>query len=91
MIFSIRFHGIRRRVARILAVARVETLHLIHDRTTFSLILLVPAVQIVLFGYAVNFDPRHIPIVIARDQQGPGTRLSARSAKQVISRSWRMD
>jgi len=71
MTFSIRFHGLRRRLARMLAVARVETLHLIHDRTTFSLILLVPAVQIVLFGYAVNLDPRHIPIVIAGDKQGP--------------------
>ena len=70
MTYPIRFHGIRRRVARILAVARVETLHLIHDRTTFSLILLVPAVQIVLFGYAVNLDPKHIPIVIAGDHQG---------------------
>lgn len=71
MTFPIRFHGILRRIARILAVARVETLHLIHDRTTLSLILLVPATQIVLFGYAVNLDPRHIPIVIARDHQGP--------------------
>jgi ABC-2 type transport system permease protein len=69
MTFPIRFHGIRRRVARILAVARIETLHLIHDRTTLSLILLVPAVQIVLFGYAVNLDPRHIPIVIAGHHQ----------------------
>ena len=46
MTFPIRYHGIRRRIARILAVARVETLHLIHDRTTLSLILLVPAIQI---------------------------------------------
>ena len=56
-----------RRIARVLAVARVEILHLIHDRTTISLILLVPAIQIVLFGYAVNLDPRHVPIAIAGD------------------------
>jgi len=47
-----------RRIARVLAVARVEILHLIHERTTISLILLVPAIQIVLFGYAINLDPR---------------------------------
>jgi hypothetical protein len=35
---------------RMLAVARIETLQLIQDPTTFSLILLVPAIQIVLFG-----------------------------------------
>jgi ABC-2 type transport system permease protein len=64
-------HGVARHVARILAVARVEILHLLYDRTTISLILLVPAIQIVLFGYAVNLDPRHIPIAIARDHNGP--------------------
>ncbi len=48
-----------------LAVARIELLHLIHDRTSLSLIVIVPAIQIVLFGYAVNLDPRHIPIAIS--------------------------
>ena len=49
------------------AVARVEILHLIHDPTTISLILLVPAIQIVLFGYAINLDPKHVPLAIAGD------------------------
>jgi ABC-2 type transport system permease protein len=50
-----------------LAVAHVEVLHLAWDPTTVSLILLVPAIQIVLFGYAINFDPKHVPIAIAGD------------------------
>ena len=54
---------IRHRVARILAVARIETLHLTRDRTTISLILVVPAIQLVLFGYAVNLDPKDVPIL----------------------------
>jgi ABC-2 type transport system permease protein len=64
------------RVARTLAVARVETLHLIHDRTTISLILLVPAIQIVLFGYAVNLDPRHVPTAVAGDHGGRAGQVS---------------
>jgi ABC-2 type transport system permease protein len=48
-----------------LAVARLELLHLIHDRTSISLILIVPAIQIVLFGCAVNLDPKPIPIAIS--------------------------
>ena len=52
-------------LGRILAVARVELLHLVHDRTSISLIVLVPAIQIVLFGYAVNLNPRNIPIAIS--------------------------
>jgi ABC-2 type transport system permease protein len=66
---------VRRRFARMLAVARVEMLHLVHDRTTVSLIVLVPALQIVLFGYAVNLDPRGISLAIARDHDGPGDQL----------------
>lgn len=50
---------------RILAVARVELLHLLHDRTSISLIVVVPAIQIVLFGYAVNLNPRNVPIAIS--------------------------
>jgi ABC-2 type transport system permease protein len=64
------------RVARTLAVARVEILHLIHDRTTISLILLVPAIQIVLFGYAVNLDPRHVPIAVAGDHGDRANQVS---------------
>jgi ABC-2 type transport system permease protein len=52
---------------RMLAVAHVEVLHLVWDPTTVSLILLVPAIQIVLFGYAINLDPKHVPIAVAGD------------------------
>jgi ABC-2 type transport system permease protein len=54
-------------IRRMLAVAHVEVLHLVSDPTTVSLILLVPAIQIVLFGYAINLDPKHVPIAIAGD------------------------
>jgi ABC-2 type transport system permease protein len=54
-----------RRLRRIVAVARIETLRLVRDRVAISLIALVPAVQIVLFGYAVNLDPKNVPIAIA--------------------------
>jgi ABC-2 type transport system permease protein len=47
------------------AVARIETLRLLRDRVAISLIALVPAVQIVLFGYAINLDPKGVPIAIA--------------------------
>jgi ABC-2 type transport system permease protein len=58
--------GLRSHLRRVLAVARIELLHLVHDRTSLSLILIVPAVQIVLFGYAINLNPRRVPIAISR-------------------------
>ncbi len=50
---------------RIMAVASVETRRLLRDRTSFSLIVLVPVLQIILFGLTVNLDPRNVPVAIA--------------------------
>ena len=76
---SVGSYLVGRHIARMLAVSRVEILHLIHDRATLSLILLVPAIQIVLFGYAVNLNPKNIPIVIAGDRDGGGIKQQVRS------------
>ncbi len=57
--------GSGQRLARMMAIARIETLRLVRDRVAISLIALVPAVQIVLFGYAVDLDPKNVPIAIA--------------------------
>jgi len=41
-------------VRRIAAVARVEVLQLRRSRVTFTLLLLVPALQVLLFGFAIR-------------------------------------
>ncbi|HWA83513.1 MAG TPA: ABC transporter permease [Fimbriimonadaceae bacterium] len=46
-----------------LSVLRKEFMHLRRDRTTLVIALLVPLIQMVLFGYAINFDVRHIQAV----------------------------
>ncbi|MBS0417727.1 MAG: ABC transporter permease [Proteobacteria bacterium] len=50
---------------RILAVARTETFRLLLDRSSMGLILLVPAVQLILFGFAVNLTPKDVTLAIA--------------------------
>ncbi len=47
------------------AVARIEALRIMWDRVALSLIAMVPVVQILLFGYAVNLNPKSVPIAIA--------------------------
>lgn len=69
-----------RRLRRIAAVARIEALRLVRDRVSISLIALVPAMQIVLFGYAVNLDPKNVPIVIVGSDSS-----SVKRAARVIS------
>src|SRR5262249_61186342 len=75
MTVSVPWRRIRHRVACMLAVAHIEFLHLIRDRTTIALVVTVPAIQIALFGYAVNLNPKAIPMAIARDHGGPVDQL----------------
>lgn len=63
---------------RLRAVARLECLQLLRDRTSIALIVTVPAIQIVLFGYAVNLNPKNIPLVIARTYDGVPDQLQQR-------------
>jgi ABC-2 type transport system permease protein len=49
---------------RILAVLIKEFKQLTRDRLTYAMILALPVVQLVLFGYAINSEPRHLPTAI---------------------------
>lgn len=45
-----------------------EFLQLRRDRVTFGMIIGLPIIQLMLFGFAINSDPRHMPTaVIAAD------------------------
>jgi ABC-2 type transport system permease protein len=56
-------------------VARIETLHITRDRTSISLVVGVPVIQILLFGYAINLDPKEVPLAIAEEHGDAGDRL----------------
>ncbi|HTQ11902.1 MAG TPA: ABC transporter permease [Fimbriimonadaceae bacterium] len=45
------------------SILRKEFMHLRRDRTTLIIALLLPLIQMVIFGYAIDFDVRHIPAV----------------------------
>ena len=56
-------------LARFRGVVVKEFLQLRRDRLTFAMIVGVPIGQLVLFGYAINTDPKHLPTaVIAADR-----------------------
>ncbi len=46
---------------RIYAVLRKELKQLSRDKMTFGMVIMIPLVQLLLFGYAINTDARHIP------------------------------
>lgn len=47
---------------RIFAVFVKELKQLSRDKMTFGMIVMIPLVQLILFGYAINTDARHIPV-----------------------------
>jgi ABC-2 type transport system permease protein len=55
---------------RILAVLAKEFTQLARDRLTYAMILLVPIGQLLLFGYAINSDPHHLPTAVFVQDQG---------------------
>ena len=50
---------------RILAVVMKEVRQLRRDRLTFAMIIGIPTRQLLLFGYAINFDVRHLSAAVA--------------------------
>ena len=51
-----------------------EFLQLKRDRITFAMIVGLPIVQLMLFGYAINSDPKHLPTAVILGDQSPVTR-----------------
>ena len=45
---------------RIMAVLRKEFLQLSRDRLTFGMIVGIPLMQLLMFGYAINTDVRNL-------------------------------
>ncbi|MEE8340369.1 MAG: ABC transporter permease [Xanthomonadales bacterium] len=50
---------------RILAIFLKEVRQLRRDRLTFGMIVGIPVIQLMMFGYAINMDVRHIPAGVA--------------------------
>jgi ABC-2 type transport system permease protein len=60
--------------SRILAVLSKEFTQLVRDRLTYAMIIGIPVFQLLLFGYAINSDPKHLPTAVLVQDQGPFSR-----------------
>ena len=59
---------------RILAVLVKEFKQLSRDRLTYAMILALPVIQLMLFGYAINSDPRQLPTALLAQENSAFTR-----------------
>ncbi len=56
------------------AMVLKEFLQLKRDRLTFGMVIGIPLVQLALFGYAINTDPKHMPTAIIAADRSEFTR-----------------
>jgi ABC-2 type transport system permease protein len=51
-------------LSRISSIIRKEFIHVIRDPRTLAIVLAMPALQLVLFGYAINTVVDHLPVIV---------------------------
>lgn len=73
-------------ITRLLAIVHKEVRQLRRDRLTFGMIVGVPILQVILFGYAINTDVRHLRAGVADQAQTQSSRLLVQDAQasQVV-------
>jgi ABC-2 type transport system permease protein len=59
---------------RLWAVVMKEFIQMRRDRVTFGMMVGIPLLQLTLFGYAINSDPRNLPTALRLADEGPFTR-----------------
>jgi ABC-2 type transport system permease protein len=59
---------------RLWAVVMKEFIQMRRDRVTFGMMVGIPLLQLTLFGYAINADPKNLPTALRLGDQGPFAR-----------------
>ncbi len=61
-------------LGRLLALLSKETIQMRRDRLTFAMMLGIPLLQLMLFGFAINTDPKELPAALVAPTQDRFTR-----------------
>jgi ABC-2 type transport system permease protein len=57
-------------LSRVAAVMVKEFRQLSRDRLTYAMMLVMPVIQLLLFGYAINSEPRNLPTAVLVQEDG---------------------
>jgi len=74
-------------LSRVLAILNKELIQLRRDRVTMAMVVMIPLIQLILFGYAINTNVRNIPVAVV-DQSNTGLSrvlIQAVAATQVVA------
>lgn len=59
---------------RIRAIAHKEFLHIIRDRRTLNMIIMMPLFQLIIYGYGINNDVKHMKLAVYNEDRTPMSR-----------------
>jgi len=68
--------------SRFWAVVLKEFIQMKRDRMTFAMMVGIPLLQLTLFGFAINSDPKHLPTAVLSADQGPFGRTLVAALRQ---------
>jgi len=68
---------------RFIAVLTKEFVQMRRDRLTFAMMLGVPLMQLVLFGYAINLDPKGLPTAVVTAESSAFSRSLTRALENT--------
>jgi ABC-2 type transport system permease protein len=79
--------SLRQSLGRVWAIAAKEFRQLGRDRLTFGMVVGIPLIQILIFGYSINFDVRDVRAAVVDDARTSGSRsfIASVQATQVVS------
>ena len=61
-------------IRRFQAIIAKEFVQMRRDRLTFGMMIGIPILQMVIFGFAINSDPKHLPTVVLAGDHSPFSR-----------------
>ena len=67
--------------ARLWAIVVKEFIQMRRDRLTFGMMVGIPLIQLMLFGFAINSDPKHLATAVLLADHGPQGRTLLESDK----------
>ncbi len=66
--------NVRYAMNRLWAMMLKEFLQMRRDKTTLGMMIGLPMIQLILFGFAINLNPRHLPTAVVGNEKGQLTR-----------------
>jgi ABC-2 type transport system permease protein len=68
---------------RLIAMIIKEFIQMRRDRLTFAMMIGIPMIQLILFGFAINTNPKYLPTAVLTEDNSPYTRAFIQGLKNT--------